>query len=152
MESTTYLKNLKISPKKLRFLLPKIKKMSPVAAAEVLAYMPDNSARILFAAIRSAMSNAKNTLKVDDSLLQFRTFFVEEGQKLKRYHPAARGSARGYKRRYSHVKIVMVSTARQKKTEEVVAVPSEIEEKAEKKVVKKSPVRRTKKKTEIKNK
>ncbi len=145
MESITYLKNLKIAPKKVRFLLPRVKSMKPVNAVEVLAYMPDNSAKILYKAIKSAISNAKNTLKVDDSLLQFKTFFVEEGQKLKRFNPAGRGSARGYKRRYSHVKIVLVSSGAKKQLEIVAddqkkddEVVQETAEKPKRKVVRKS--------------
>lgn len=154
MESVTYLKNLKITPKKLRLMLPKVKKMKPSRATEVLAYMPDHSARVLYSAIRSAMANARHTLKIDDSLLQFKTFFVEEGQKLRRFNPGGRGSPQGYKKRYAHVKIVIVAgETASEPTQEVISDTdkSEITEVKEVSTKKKAAVRKPRKKEVSKN-
>ncbi len=107
MESTTYLKNLRISPKKLRFFLPAIKVMSPAQSAEYLFYVNKKPANIFYKAIKSALNNAKNALKVDPDLLQFKLLTVEEGQKLKRYKAGGRGTAKPIKRRLSHIKIIL---------------------------------------------
>ena len=107
MESTTYLKNLKVAPKKLRFYLPVIKKMTPAQAAEMLYYEPNKPARTFYQAIKSAISNAKSYLKVNEDLLQFKLLTVEEGIKLKRYNPGARGTAKPYVKRFAHIKIVL---------------------------------------------
>jgi len=120
MESVTYLKNLDIPPKKLRMFLPKVKKMSPVQAVSVLYYSPNRPAKIFYKAIKSAIANAKQTLKVSDDLLQFKLFTVEEGNKLKRYTAGSRGSAKPFKKRYSHIKIILISRTEQ----EVAAVKS----------------------------
>jgi len=40
MEKKFVFKNLPISPKKLRFLLPPLRKISPVGALDYLFYMP----------------------------------------------------------------------------------------------------------------
>lgn len=109
MESVAYFQNHKISPKKLRFLLAEVKKVSPIEAMDRLFYIPKKPAKILYQAIRSAVSNAKATLKVSDNLLEFKTLAVDEGFKLKRYNPGARGNAKPFKRRYSHIKIVLVA-------------------------------------------
>lgn len=109
MESITYFKNLKISPKKVRFLLPAVKKLKPTMAMEHLFYTPKKPAKILYQAIKSAINNAKVSLKVADDLLKFKSLAIDEGFKLKRYNPGARGNAKPYKRRYSHIKIVLVA-------------------------------------------
>ncbi len=107
MESKTYLKNIHISPKKLRFFLPVIKKMNPASSLDYLYYSPQRSAKVLYQALKSAITNAKNVLKVDEDLLEWKLFTIEEGQKLKRYKPGGRGTAKPYKVRFSHIKIVL---------------------------------------------
>lgn len=108
-ESKTYLKNIDISPKKLRFYLQSVKKMDPNAAIESLFYGRQKATQVLYQAIKSAVSNAKQTLKVTEDLLKFKTFTIEEGQKLKRYRPGGRGTPKPIIKRKSHIKIILVS-------------------------------------------
>jgi len=114
MESITYFKNLKIAPKKLRFLLPAVRKLSPLKAMDHLFYVTKKPAKILYQAIKSAMNNAKVSLKVNDDLLKFKALAVDEGFKLKRYNPGARGNAKPFKRRYSHIKIILETKEKEK--------------------------------------
>lgn len=107
MQSLTYLKNLKITPKKLRFFLPVIKKMTPEQAVQSLMYSPEKPARIFYKVIQSAIANAQQTLKVGGDLLQFKLLTVEEGQKLRRYKAGGRGTAKPIMRRYAHIKIIL---------------------------------------------
>ncbi|PIP15198.1 50S ribosomal protein L22 [Candidatus Roizmanbacteria bacterium CG22_combo_CG10-13_8_21_14_all_35_9] len=107
MESKTYLKNLKISPKKLRFLLPAVKKMKPAKSLDYLFYTNNKPAKVLYQVIKSAISNAKTLLKVSDDMLNFKLLTVEEGQKLKRSRPGGRGTAKPIIKRMSHIKIVL---------------------------------------------
>lgn len=127
MESVTYLKNIKIAPKKLRFYAPTIKKMTPEQALKTLLYMHEKPGRVFYQAVKSAMANAKNVLKVQDDLLQFKALIIEEGNKLKRFNPGSRGSAKPYKKRFSHIKIIMTASA-----------PAPVEKPAEKKEAKKT--------------
>ncbi len=108
-ESKTYLKNLAISPKKLRFYLKSIKKTSPKEALEGLFYGKQKATKILFNALKSAINNAKQTLKVDENLLKFKAFTIEEGLKLKRYRPGSRGTPKPILRRRSHIKIILTT-------------------------------------------
>jgi len=107
MESITYSKNLKISPKKLRFLLPEIKKLKPVDVLDYLMYTPRKSAAIFYKVMKSALTDAKNFLKVDEKMLRFKHLSVEEGQKLKRFRPGGRGTTKPILRRFAHVKIIL---------------------------------------------
>ncbi len=107
MESTTYLRDIKIPPKKLRIFMPVIRNSTPVKVLEVLKYIPNRAAKLYYKAIHSAMANARQTLKVSDDLLQFKLLSVDAGQVLKRFNPGSHGNAKPYKKRYSHIKIVL---------------------------------------------
>lgn len=109
MESQTYIKNVKVSPKKLRFIIPDVKRYKPAQALNYLYYTEKKTAKILYKAIQSAISNARSTLKVQDDMLKFKLLTIEEGYKLKRYKAGGRGRPKPYKRRFSHIKISLVS-------------------------------------------
>lgn len=122
MEARAYIKNVKISPKKLRFLLPELKKRQPSEALHYLFYTPKKSARIFYKAIKSALDNAKSTLGVGEDALIFKTLTVEEGQKLKRFKAGGRGRAKPFTRRHAHIKVVLKAkeTVKAKQAEEKV--------------------------------
>lgn len=108
-ESKTYLKNVAISPKKLRFYLKEIKKMTPVEALDHLFYGRQKATKILYQALKSAITNAKLALKTTEDLLKFKVFTVEEGIKLKRYLAGGRGTVKPILKRRSHIKIVLIT-------------------------------------------
>ena len=148
MEARAYIKNLKISPKKLRFLLPAIKKMTPAKSLEYLFYTPKKGARLFYKVIKSAINNAKQTMKINEDLLKFKLLTVEEGRGLKRYKPGGRGAAKPIRRDFSHIKIILEAEAPVKAKKEVAPVPKEkkapVVEKAkpvQKKAVKKRTVK-----------
>lgn len=130
-QSLTYLKNLSITPKKLRYYLDEVKKMGPNQALDHLFYGSQRATKVLYQALKSAISNAKQTLKVSEDLLKFKLFTVEEGQRLKRYNPGSRGSPKPVLKRKSHIKIILVS--KEKKPKLKVEKPAKVEVKAEKK-------------------
>jgi large subunit ribosomal protein L22 len=107
METKAYFINLPVSPKKARFYLPAIKKLKPAESLEFLMYENTDASEILYKAIKSAISSARQILKVEDNLLNFKLLSVEQGQKLKRYRPGSRGNAKPINRRMSHIKIIL---------------------------------------------
>jgi len=107
MESLTYLKNIRLSPKKLRYYLKEIKNMGPAESLKKLFYGKQKATRIMYQAIKSAISNAKSSLKTESDLLDFKLLTIEEGQIFKRYRPGARGNVRPIKKRTSHIKIIL---------------------------------------------
>lgn len=107
MESITYFKNVKSTPKKLRLYLNEIKKLSPQDALDYLMYSTNKQSKLYYKALHSAISNATNTLKVSPDMLQFKLFTIEEGRKLKRYQAGSRGSAKPVLKRLSHIKIIL---------------------------------------------
>src|SRR3989344_780055 len=117
MEAVSFFRNLKISPKKLRFFLPEIKKKSPAEALDYLLYLPNKAAKVFYKVIKSALSNAKNQLKVDVKSIEFKHLSVEQGQRLKRFKAGSRGTAMPILRRFAHVKVILESQEPTKKTE-----------------------------------
>lgn len=107
MEAKAYIKYLKISPKKLRFLVGDIKKMEPVRALDHLFYTHKKTAKFLYKAIKSALDNAEKVLKRDKNLFEFRLLTIEEGPRLKRFRAGGRGVAKPFKIKTAHIKIIL---------------------------------------------
>ena len=164
MESLTYQKNLKVSPKKLRMIRDNIYKMSPKEALDYLLYAPTKPAKTYYKVLNSAIQNAVNSLKVQADVLQFKLLTIEEGRKLSRFKAGSKGMAKPIVRRYSHIKVILVEKAQSKKIEKTIektAKPSSAkatagDAKAEKKsavkkeTVKKAAPKAEKKETEVK--
>jgi len=106
MEKKFVFKNLPISPKKLRFLLPSLKKISPVRSLDYLFYIPKKGAKILRYAIKSAIDAVKSNSQIKESELKFKTIIVDEGRKLKRFRPGGRGTIKPIVHRYSHLTVI----------------------------------------------
>ena len=115
MEKKFVFKNLPISPKKLRFLLPPLRKISPVGALDYLFYMPKKGAKILRKAIKSAIDAVKSSLKIEENKLKFKTLAVDEGKKLKRFRPGGRGTVKPIVRRFSHLTIILTDEEKNEK-------------------------------------
>jgi len=131
----TYIKDLKISPKKLRFLLSEIKKLKPVEALDYLMYTPKRSAIIFYQVIKSAINNAKNVLKIDEKQIRFKHLSVEEGHRLKRFKSGARGTVKPILRRFAHIKIIL-DAEKSKVKNEIVTVKSKVKSQVSKTQVK----------------
>lgn len=144
MESLTYFKNLKSTPRKFRSVAHDVRKLTPVAAVSVLEKQNKKAARGLAKVINSAITNAKQTLKVTEDMLEFKLFTIEEGQKLKRFRPGSRGMAKAFYRRFSHIKIILTAKEAEKKA------PVKTEAKAEK-TVKAAPKKAESKEKEVTN-
>ena len=154
MQSQTYIKNVKVTPKKLRMLADVVKKNNPQQAIDYLYYTPKKSAQILYKALQSAVANAKHSLKVGGDSLSFQSLIIEEGQKLRRFRAGGRGTASPFSRRYSHIKIVLSAKKGAKTLEKPQTAsatseePKAIEAKSE--VAKEKPKKELKVKKELK--
>lgn len=149
MEARSYSKNLRISPKKLRFLLPEIKKMGPADSLTYLIYTPNKPAKIFYKSIKSAITNATNVLKVDEKVLRFKHLSVEEGHKLKRFRAGGRGTAKPILKRFAHIKIIL--EAEEPKAEKILN-PKSLSGRQESKTIEKSKTQNVKSEIKIKSK
>lgn len=105
MEYINIQKNVKSSPRKLRLVADMVRRMSPDQALDVLQFTHRAAAEPLYKAIKTALANAGST----DQLLVFKTLEINEGMKMRRYRvgTAGRGRGRPYKKRMSHIKVVL---------------------------------------------
>lgn len=95
-------KNIGDSPRKMRLVADMIRKMTPERAIETLSFTQRAAAQPLRKAIQTALANAGK------DNLQFKALEINEGTKIKRYRgTAGRGRGRPFKKRMSHIKIVL---------------------------------------------
>lgn len=124
MEAKATIKHAKISPRKLRFLTGTIKAMKPAIALDYLGLSQKRTAKMLWKAIKSAVDNGKTVYNMLPEKMEFKTLAIDEGVFLKRYRAGSRGSGKTYKRKTSHITVV-ITQAESKKNKEV--APQQVE-------------------------
>ena len=106
VEAKTYQKFIGASPRKLRLVAGMVRKMEPKKALDILAITRKDAARQLFAAVNTAVSNAKqNGMDLEKIILS--KIEINEGPKMKRFRAGTRGRAKPYVKKMSHIKIVL---------------------------------------------
>jgi large subunit ribosomal protein L22 len=106
-----------MSARKIRPFADLIRNRPVDEALELLQFLPNKSARLLEAVIKSAVGNAEDKGARNVEELVVSESRVDEGPFMKRIQPRARGTAYQIKRRYSHIHVVLWDGAE----EEVVA-------------------------------
>lgn len=107
MKYTAEAKNIKVSPRKMRLVVEGVKKMPITRALATLDLSPTSAASPIKKALMSAIANAVNNGKIDRNTLFISEMFVNEGLSYKRFHFAGRGRTRPYKKRTSHLKVIL---------------------------------------------
>jgi len=137
MQVTAKLKYLRIAPRKLRLVADLIRGKDVSKARAELNFLTKRGASPFLKLLESAIANAKNNFKLDEKDLYLAKVLVDEGPKLKRWRPRARGQAFPIQKKTSHLLIVLeqkkgVSVKKEKK-----AFPQkQLETKIEKKEIK----------------
>ena len=101
-------KLVRISPKKLRPVADVARKMKPTESLEKLPFLQKRGSEVLLKVIKSALENAKQK-GVSDSEIVFKEIQIQEGPRLKRGRAASRGRWHPYKRRMSHIRVVLTT-------------------------------------------
>ncbi|OGH12215.1 MAG: 50S ribosomal protein L22 [Candidatus Levybacteria bacterium RIFCSPHIGHO2_01_FULL_40_10] len=107
MEYIAIAKNIKISPRKVRLVVDSVKKKKLASALLALTVMSKRASVPIKKAIDSAVANAINNFAAKREDLTIRDIQVTEGIAAKRFHFAARGRTRPYKRRASHIRVIL---------------------------------------------
>lgn len=132
-------KYLLMSPRKIRLVVGVIKKMKPAEAIEKLPFVQKRAGAEVAKVIKAAVSAAKNA-GVSETDLVFKEIQIGEGPRLKRGKAVSRGMWHPFKRRMSHIRVILVSTKAEEKKEVVAEKEAKVEKmtkKVEKKEVKK---------------
>ena len=100
------------SPYKMRLVIDEIRGKNVNEALSYLAFSKKHAALQIAKVLRSAVANAEYAAReanesLDVDLLYVKHAVINEGQKLKRFTPAAMGRATPVQKRTSHVEIVV---------------------------------------------
>ena len=90
-----------------------VRKMQPGRALDILRVTPKYAASDLIKAIETVLANAKSK-GMDVEKVTFKKLEIDESMKMRRFRAGTRGRAKPYKKRMSHIKIV-ISDGEEKK-------------------------------------
>lgn len=102
------LKNIGITPRKMRLVADLVRGKKVQVAFDHLALTNKKGARILEKLLNSAIANAKDRGTVDIDRLRVASIFVDQGMALRRFLPRAQGRATPVKKRMSHINVGLV--------------------------------------------
>jgi large subunit ribosomal protein L22 len=100
------------SPYKMRLVIDQIRGQSVNDALALLAFSKKHAAKQIEKVVKSAVANAEQAARAQNATLDVDDLFIKlaiinEGQKLKRWTPAAMGRATPMLKRTSHVEIIV---------------------------------------------
>lgn len=107
METTATLKNLRVSPRKVRLVTDLVKGMSVAEAAVQLEFSRKHAARSILKLLRSAVANATHNHSLKPESLLIKNAVVDGGATLYRWMPRAMGRATPIRKRTSHITITL---------------------------------------------
>lgn len=107
MEARAVARYVRVSPRKARQVIDLVRGKPVAEALMVLRFTPKRAARIVEKVVRSAVANAANNHDLDGDDLYIAQAYVDEGPRLKRWRPRARGRAYAIQRPTSHVTVIV---------------------------------------------
>ena len=107
MEAKAYLKNLRMSPRKVQIVLDLIRNKPADLALAILENTPKAACEPVAKLLKSAMANAENNFNMDKNNLYVSECFVCPGPIMKRIRPRAQGRAYRVLKRTSHITMVV---------------------------------------------
>ncbi len=99
-----------MSPTKVREVARQIQGLPATQALDLLRYIPRKSARLVAKTLASAIANAENNHNLSVKTLVVASATVDQGFVIKRFMPAARGSAHPIHKGTSHIKVVLAES------------------------------------------
>jgi large subunit ribosomal protein L22 len=113
MDATAISRFARLSPTKARDLARKVQGLPVEQALGLLELSERKAARLIGKTLRSAIANAASRGETPAGSLRVKTAVIEEGPRLRRYWPRARGSVSPIAKRTCHVRIVVADEARE---------------------------------------
>ena len=95
MEAKATLRYSRISARKVKIVADLIRGKNIGEAYAILANTNKASSPIVAKVIKSAVANATNNYNMNEETLFVKTAYVDDGIRMKRYMPRAKGSASG---------------------------------------------------------
>ncbi len=107
MEARATAKTVRVAPRKARLVIDLIRGLDIKEAQATLLFTNKAASPIILKVLRSAVANAENNYSMDISKLYVKEAFVNEGVRLKRMLPRAKGQADIIQKRTSHITLVV---------------------------------------------
>lgn len=107
MAAIAFQKGVRISPRKVAEVAALIRGRSVDDALTILEYTPRRAAGPVMNAVKSAAANAEHNHNFKPGSLEITEISVTSGPRLKRFMPAARGRARRFQRKTSHIRVIV---------------------------------------------
>ncbi len=120
MEARAVRKYIRGSPRKMRRVVNVVRGQNVAEALNTLHFLPQAATRPVELAIKSALHNLMDKYqdeRFDENDLFIHEIRVDEGPMFKRFRPAPRGRAHPYRKRLSHLTVI-VGTAREQDQED----------------------------------
>ncbi len=105
MEVAARLRYARISPQKCRLVADMVRGLPVGEALNVLRFTPKKGAQLVRKALESAIANAEHNEGADVDDLHVSAIYVDEGPRLKRWKPRAKGRATRILKRTSHITV-----------------------------------------------
>lgn len=99
--------NVRCTPRKVRLVIDQIRGKDVKVALGILANINRAASEPVSKLIRSATANAVNNFGMDENRLYVAQIWANDGLKMKRYLPRAKGSASGLVKRSAHITVVV---------------------------------------------
>lgn len=107
MEAVARLRNLPVSPTKVRLVVDQIRGSRVESALRILEFSKKRVAHAVREILKSAIANAENNFGMDVDTLIVSQASVDKGTVMKRFRPRARGRASRVIKRTSHITITV---------------------------------------------
>jgi len=115
MSITAKLRYLRIAPRKVRLTADLIRGKKVQEALNQLQFITKRAALPLTKLLKSAMANARNNFGLEEGNLYISKITVDEGPKLKRWMPRARGRVTEIQKKTSHITLILDEIAKKPK-------------------------------------
>ena len=99
--------NVRVTPRKARLIIDLVRGKDVKVALGILANVNKSAAEPVSKLIRSAAANAIHNFGMDEDSLYIASIWANDGMKMRRYLPRAKGSASGLVKRSSHITCVV---------------------------------------------
>ena len=107
MQATAKVTGVRVTPRKCRLVIDLIRGKKVSDALGILSNLNKSASPVVAKLVKSAAANAVNNNKMDESKLYIKAIYANDGPRLKRYMPRAKGSASSIIKRTSHITVVV---------------------------------------------
>ncbi|MEK7473150.1 MAG: 50S ribosomal protein L22 [Patescibacteria group bacterium] len=107
MDVHAHLRQLRMSPRKVRLVVNTVRGLSVAEAETRLTFLPKLAAKPVLKLLRSAVANAEHNFQLNRNDLYIRTIVADGGPTLKRWRARAFGRTAPIRKRTTHISLVL---------------------------------------------